>query len=188
MQIQVFYSPQADEEPNSSAACEYSKRINGLINPSSQDDNVVISLHRLDLESINKLDETSKSGSCLNVFIISCSADGSVDRVVRKLVRNMKSSTISGETDDLSCEELPIISSKRFVALALLGHARCENSAQQMKDTIFNTGRKFGKQMQEYFKDSQFADRLEVQAELDGPEMSGGFDEWVQQSINSVLS
>jgi len=189
MQIQVFYSPQPDEETNSSAACEYSNRINGLIIPSSsQDNNVDISLHRLDLKSINKLDETSKSGPCLNIFIISCSADGSVDRVVRKLVRTMKSSTRSGETDDSSCQELPIISSRCFVALALLGHARCENSAQQMKDTIFTAGRKFGKQMQEYFKDSQFADRLEVQAELDGPEMTGGFDEWVQQSIKSTMS
>ncbi len=88
----------------------------------------------------------------------------------------------------MKSKELPIISSKCFVAVALLGHARCENSAQQMKDTIFNGGRKFGKQMQEYFKDSQFPDRLEIQAELDGPEMSGGFDEWVQQSINLAQS
>lgn len=177
MKIQVFYSPQPDEDPKSSAAYEYSHRILSLI-PSQ------ISINRLDIDSIGTMEAASCNGPCFNIIIISCSADGSVDRVVRKLVRKMKSSEIIGSSDATDKnEEIPTIPARNFVALALLGHARCENSAQQMKDTIYNTGRKFGKQIQESFLEFQFSDILEVQAELDGPDMAGGFDEWLKSSI-----
>jgi|AntRauTorckE5430_2_1112549.scaffolds.fasta_scaffold00596_5 hypothetical protein len=180
MKIQVFYSPQPDEEPKSSAAYEYSQRILSLI-PSQ------ISIHQLDIDNIYTMKAASDDDKCFNIIILSCSADGSVDRVVRKLLRKMKSSNItnSSAASD-SSEEMPNMEGRTSVAVALLGHARCENSAQQMKDTIYNTGRKFGKQIQEAFLGFQFFDTLEVQAELDGPDMPGGFDEWLQSSFHSL--
>ena len=57
-----------------------------------------------------------------------------------------------------------------------------------MKDTIFNYGRKFHKcieQLQSVSSSNSTAntrsvrERLEVQVELEGPDVPGGFDEWV---------
>ena len=56
-----------------------------------------------------------------------------------------------------------------------------------MKDTILNYGRKFHKcieQLQSVSSSNSTAntsirERLEVQVELEGPDVPGGFDEWV---------
>ena len=138
-----------------------------------------IVVERLSLESVNVL-TCPDCTQC--IFIISCSADGSVDRIVRKIVRNLRNST-----DDNAASE-----NKPKVAIALLGHARCENSANQMKDTIFGNGRKFLKAVvgllkaaaPENSKDElSLVESLEVQVELEGPDSPGGFDEWIKRIV-----
>ena len=191
MKTKVIYSPQPDEPQESSAAYEYAKRISDMlggdgltsIRSSAETDcdgeaNAIV-VERLSLESVNVL-TCPDCTQC--IFIISCSADGSVDRIVRKIVRNLRNST-----DDNAASE-----NKPKVAIALLGHARCENSANQMKDTIFGNGRKFLKAVvgllkaaaPENSKDElSSVESLEVQVELEGPDSPGGFDEWIKRIV-----
>jgi hypothetical protein len=187
MDIVVLYSPQPDEQSESSAAYEYAKRTSHLL--SKQHGSRNIGIHRLSVDSLNSLsDEATPEGSktsnstspSCTFIIVSCSADGSVNRIVRKILRNLKNQK---QTED----EVPPSSStpqiNGNIAIALLGHARCDNSANQMKDTIFNHGRKFHKCL-EVANSSRLnvKDRLEVQVELEGPDASGGFDEWVNSN------
>ena len=72
-------------------------------------------------------------------------------------------------------------------AIAALGHARCENSANQMADTIFATTRRFDKLMSSsgMFVDTSLKwKRLETQVELNGPEVD--FDPWLKSLIQSI--
>jgi hypothetical protein len=94
----IFYSPQPDEQPDSSAAYEYAKRASDLISQHQQRQQTV-AIHRLSLDSFGMigkraaaapLEDEEKAASC-TIIIVSCSADGSVDRIVRKIIRNMKS-------------------------------------------------------------------------------------------------
>ena len=191
MKTKVIYSPQPDEPQESSAAYEYAKRISDMfggdgltsIRSSAETDcdgeASAIVVERLSLESVNVL-TCPDCTQC--IFIISCSADGSVDRIVRKIVRNLRNST-----DDNAASE-----NKPKVAIALLGHARCENSANQKKDTIFGNGRKFLKAVVgllnaaacDNSKDElSSVESLEVQVELEGPDSPGGFDEWIKRIV-----
>ena len=191
MKTKVIYSPQPDEPQESSAAYEYAKRISDMlggggltsIRSSAETDcdgeaNAIV-VERLSLESFNVL-TCPDCTQC--IFIISCSADGSVDRIVRKIVRNLRNST-----DDNAASE-----NKPKVAIALLGHARCENSANQMKDTIFGNGRKFLNAVVGLLKaaasdnskdELSSVENLEVQVELEGPDSPGGFDEWIKRIV-----
>lgn len=101
---------------------------------------------------------------------------------MRKIVRNLRNSTDNTATSE----------NKPKVAIALLGHARCENSANQMKDTIFGNGRKFLKAVvgllnvaaSDNSKDGlSSVESLEVQVELEGPDSPGGFDEWIKRIV-----
>ena len=126
----------------------------------------------------------------LAMFLISCSADGSVERSVRKIMRKLSKKQ---EDDDNNEDDM---STKAYYAVALLGHARCENSANQMSDTIFGTGRRFEKALEsssEFSSSSSTAgpctSRLETQVELRGPEEE--FDPWVKDlllRLNVLLS
>lgn len=197
--LKVFYSPQPDENPETSAAYEYSKRALDLLNQDST------SIDRLSLDSLDFLSEektetaadtieetiSSSSPPCTFILIIiSCGADGSVDRNVRKLLRSMKTKTKAAAEKYESKQENKNLQSSlssesaMVVAIALLGHARCDNSANQMKDTIFNYGRRFHKNMEILSTSSVFS-KLEVQVELEGPDEPGGFDEWV--NVNKVV-
>eukprot|EP00985_Skeletonema_marinoi_P024398 scaffold16946_cov80-Skeletonema_marinoi.AAC.1 len=185
----ILYSPQPDEQPDSSAAYEYAKRASDMISQHQQRQQTV-AIHRLSLDSLDmigkqaaaaSLEDEEKAASC-TIIILSCSADGSVDRIVRKIIRNMKNQ--ENNKDDSSKTDQ---STSERVVTVLLGHARCDNSANQMKDTIFNYGRKFHKcieQLQSVSSSNSTAntsvrERLEVQVELEGPDVPGGFDEWV---------
>ena len=197
MKTKVLYSPQPDEPQESAASYEYAKRISdllggvpgdGLTSISSSsaetdgdgDANAIV-VERLSLESLNFLTSPENCTQCIFIILIACSADGSVDRIVRKIVRNLRNST-----DNAASENKP------KVAIALLGHARCENSANQMKDTIFGNGRKFLKAVvgllnaaaSENSKDElSSVESLEVQVELEGPDSPGGFDEWIKRIV-----
>jgi hypothetical protein len=50
-----------------------------------------------------------------------------------------------------------------------------------MKDTIFTAGRKFDKALDGSFGTLRLGDRVEVQAELEGPDES--FDPWVKATL-----
>ena len=182
VKVSVFYAPQPEESPDSSASYEFANRINE-VHGQKHDQQMNITINRLNVDNIGSMvsstndnDEVEEDQLCL--FLVSCSADGSVDRIVRKLVRSMKD-------NETTAEENPK-RQKRYCAIALLGHARCENSAQQMKDTIFSNGRKFRQAIvRKASKEGVNTDarQLEFQAELEGP---GGFDDWIGECLRFV--
>lgn len=192
--LHIFFAPQPDEKVDSSAAYEYAKRASDLLLSNNAIHDKPSIVDRLSTESLSfmrneshEVDTTNNDLASLNsstksiLILISCSADGSVDRIVRKLIRSMKNSSNSTSK---SVDESSLIEPKRNVAIALLGHARCDNSANQMKDTIFNHGRKFHKsvELQSDGTKISMGKLLEVQVELEGPDTPGGFDEWVHAS------
>jgi hypothetical protein len=198
VKVTVFYSPQPDEPQSSSASYEYAKRIKELHerqhDEHDQNMNITVNINRLSMESIGIISSDDKEAEedQLCIFIISCSADGSVDRIVRNLVRSMKNSETTGEKKTATTnseDEKDPKKQKLYCAIALLGHARCENSAQQMKDTIFSNGRKFYQAiMRKSLKEgvSANARKLEIQAELEGPDTPFGFDEWIGDCLRLV--
>lgn len=203
MKISIFYSPQPDENPDVSAAHEYAKRISDVIAQDNSEKELVgndIGIDRLSMDSLKFMNENTAEETAPNtteetappqyIFIIlSCSADGSTDRIVRKLTRSMNSKPSKTEEIQTSHQVASSAFSKGRIAIALLGHARCENSAQQMKDTIFSNGRKFHQRLFQNIMDASqtksgvsywdVEDILEAQVELEGPDAPGGFDEWV---------
>ncbi|GFH50960.1 hypothetical protein CTEN210_07436 [Chaetoceros tenuissimus] len=167
--INIYFSPQPDEKPETSAAYEYAQRITSLRIPP----NTKVNLSRLDSDSIDKI---PKNESAINIFVLSCSADGSMDRAVRKIIRKLK----GNDTNDESCIQNELDETGNLVmAIALLGHARCENSAKQMGETIFSTGRRLIKMMKGQYLAHTFHS-IEVQAELEAPDAVGGFDDWAK--------
>ena len=202
--LHIFFAPQPDEKVDSSAAYEYAKRASDLLLSNNAIQHDKPSIDRLSTESLSFMrneyhevdtnDLASLNSSSSILILISCSADGSVDRIVRKLIRSMKNSSIRspsvGEKNSTSesVDESSLIEPKRNVAIALLGHARCDNSANQMKDTIFNHGRKFHKsvELQSDGTKISMGKLLEVQVELEGPDTPGGFNEWVHASRNKI--
>jgi hypothetical protein len=188
VKVSVFYAPQPEESQDSSASYEFANRISTLHgqqqhdNDDADDKKMNITINRLNVDSPDAIVSSNGDNKTLedqiSIFLISCSADGSVDRIVRKLVRSMKDSETTGEDNPQK--------QKRYCAIALLGHARCENSAQQMKDTIFTNGRKFQQAIvRKSSKEGVNTDArtLEIQAELEGP---GGFDEWIGECLRLV--
>lgn len=197
MEIKLFYSPQPDEQPDSSAAFEYANRASELL---SKESDMNVDVQQLSIESLNiesnenstnedddDDDEPSVSPSdaspkCTFV-IISCSADGSVNRIVRKILRNLKNVKSSKKNGESS-------KAHEYIAIALLGHARCDNSGKQMKDTIFNHGRKFHQCIEAATRTSvntNVVEKIEVQVELEGPDQPGGFDEWAKANAIACI-
>mmetsp|Transcript_9171 Transcript_9171/g.14215 ORF Transcript_9171/g.14215 Transcript_9171/m.14215 type:complete len:175 (+) Transcript_9171:106-630(+) len=165
MAITILYAPQPDERPESSAAYEYAKRSGDLMSTR------IITIDRLGIESLKSHhdevaepthgDESNSAACKMMILIISCSADGSVDRMVRKILRQ-KATTIA-----------PYVT----ISIALLGHAKCDNSAKQMEDTIFYHGRKFHRFI-ESMSNGCPTSKVEVQVELEDPEAR--YDEWMR--------
>jgi len=113
-------------------------------------------------------DSLTAETQTLTLFLISCAADGSVDRSVRKIMRKLKAK----DTD----AGIRTVNSK--YAVAALGHARCENSANQMADTIFGTGKRFHKTLTLSSLFDGSMPKLETQVELCAPEQE--FDPWLE--------
>ena len=86
---------------------------------------------------IEQSNTTKEEDTVITVFLISCSADGSVHRNVRKIMRKIPKDVNAKPNDN----------KQYYYAITALGHARCENSANQMADTIFSTARRFDKVM-----------------------------------------
>ena len=169
---------------------------------------------------------TSRMIQDVNLMLLSCTADGSVNRSVRKILRALSkekkspppataaatargSSTTTHTTataDDpppqpqqqavVVVDQTHKIHTITTTGCGLLGHARCDNSAKQMAETIFQSGRKFEKQVAAYGGGSQtttttnpmpsrILPRLETQVELIGPEVE--FDPWLATILTTVL-
>ena len=123
--------------------------------------------------------KTTEEDIIINIFLISCSANGSVHRNIRKIMRKIPKDTVKQTNDN---------NKQYYYAIAALGHARCENSANQMADTIFATARRFDKVMSSsgmfVVGTSLKWKRLETQVELNGPEVD--FDPWLKSLIQSM--
>ena len=118
-------------------------------------------------------DGIQPNAKTLTIFLISCSADGSVNRQVRKVMRKIPK---TGTADGVATK-----GDSHYYAIAALGHARCENSANQMADTIFSTARRFDKLLSGLYV--SLSSRLETQVELMGPDEE--FDPWVRSVLQS---
>jgi asparagine synthase (glutamine-hydrolysing) len=134
-------------------------------------------------------DTTATTTTNITLFLISCTADGSVNRLVRKITRKLKNlSTASTNTNTNTNTTMNF----GIAAVGLLGHARCDNSSKQMADTIFGSnGRKFDKALQQSSITVVGEDvvsvstRLETQVELYGPEQD--FDPWLEGLLQQFI-
>mmetsp|Transcript_48923 Transcript_48923/g.58996 ORF Transcript_48923/g.58996 Transcript_48923/m.58996 type:complete len:209 (+) Transcript_48923:67-693(+) len=179
LHIYIFHAPLPDGEDASEA---YALRASKLITENAA--TTVAFVGSLTPEGGPLWDDAAtkiiNDEQAINVylFLISCSADGSVDRSVRKVMRNLKDKSAQLPKD--GNQKAPL---RNEYSVVLLGHARCENSANQMKDTIFGTGRRFGKAMavSSHFMLRPYVSNLEIQVELTAPEDE--FDPWLKKSF-----
>ena len=178
--VNILYSPPPDGDDASSTytdrAVEYLNSINkevslGYVGPLQVNDDDGAELPWY----IEQNKTTIGDNRYITIFLISCSADGSVNRNVRKIMRKIPKEIESKSNDK-----------QQNYAIAALGHARCENSANQMADTIFATARRFDKVISSsgLFSSASEWKRLETQVELYGPEVD--FDPWLKSLIPSI--
>jgi hypothetical protein len=196
LRITFLYSPLPEErDPETSASFELAHRSSRLFAETAArrdecDDSVqfTTSVEPLietsfvdfnnDEEIANNKSSAISAGNLVSrfyVLFVSCAADGSVHRVVRKISKQFAAK----DTSSLSCNATTYYN----YALVLLGHARCDNSARQMSDTIFAAGRRLDKALQQPL--SGLANRLETQVELVGPEEE--LDPWMQDLVARVV-
>ena len=165
----MLYAPLPDEELPAikSAAFEFSDRARVLLCEAT----TVGSMHvvREDMTTFLELQREDEGMLCL--IVISCDADGSVHKNVRKVIRKL-STDPSGETGLGEGNRLVVI---------LLGHAVCSNSAMQTDSEIYRHGRKLAKMLGANKSDGTL---LEIQVELDSPEDK--FDPFIQRHGSEV--
>ena len=104
------------------------------------------------------------------VMIVACDADGAIGRPARALQRELKSASPDA------------LVSVRF-CLALLGGARCSNSAASMADEIFGTGRRLRKALLQAGATAAAIETFEVQCEL---EDTSRFDVWLAAAATAT--
>ena len=157
-----------------------------------------------DNNKASSADTTATATIDITLFLISCTADGSVNRSVRKITRKLKNNNAATTTATRPPTPTTAGSSisttaSAVVVVGLLGHARCDNSSKQMADTIFGTnGRKFDKALQQQQQQSSSSNdvvspvslslsttRLETQVELYGPEQD--FDPWLEGLLQQFI-
>ena len=162
--LHLVFAPLPDDNVETSAAREYALRAKHFLEKKQ----VEVYVSPIDENLMDRIIKSSNAVWLL--LIISCGADGSIHRLMRKAVRNLKSSA-SGAGG----------SSAKF-AVALLGHARCANSAIQTEQTIFGAGRRIEKTLSDHL--SKIHDRIETQVELVGPEQE--FDPFLESLSKST--
>ena len=83
--------------------------------------------------------------SRLLVAVVTCEADGSVGRNVRKLVRELKARARQQRCHNPGAAELVATEGSELsglrCAVIALGRAKCSNSAASTKDTVYASGR-----------------------------------------------
>ncbi|CAJ1950628.1 unnamed protein product [Cylindrotheca closterium] len=187
LHVSIIYAPSPDEpivsadQEEDCAAYQYASRAKEFLLTATVDKAVNVTISRIQESSFedastcqdpNILDVDNPKKMLL-VLLMSCSADGSIHRLLRKATKRLtQQDSNDGSSSSRIIQSVPL-------AVVLLGHARCDNSAKQMKDTIFGSGRRIEKALLNT-NNSPFAsiqqDRLETQVELVGPEVD--FDPW----------
>lgn len=189
--VHILYSPLPEEKTGDDspqpASLDYSQRAARLLgeNANKSSSVTVVSVEPLpaDVKQIETLDRNNQDEreKIFFLFVISCAADGSVHRSVRRFARSLPKKKVESNV---------VLSSRCTAALVLLGHARCDNSAKQMEETVYGAGRRLEKALLQsnlFSSSSSFArddaplKRCETQVELEGPEDK--FDEWVSNML-----
>jgi hypothetical protein len=233
LHVKIRYAPLPEESTSSSedgggspAAVEYCQRAARLfLSLNDGDDSVqmkrevVVDIEPLpdDASSLQQNDSSAAASTSENqtttrttttttlyLFIITCAADGSVHRSVRKFARTLAKLKTDSANNNTGGND----KNNHCFALTLLGHARCDNSAKQMADTIYGAGWRLEKSLLQAasllfpvsleavvsgadhgLPTRQQQQRCETQVELEGPEVK--FDPWIMalaQSMSSSLS
>jgi hypothetical protein len=187
----VFYAPLPDEKlpAVNSAAYEFSQRACGLLRETTTNDPVIHGPISDEMEDgvshmMGFLGEPFhlEFENTLCVLIISCDADGSVHKNVRKFTEELGEYAHDNRDNAI---RLDLTEGNQLVVI-LLGHAVCSNSAMQTESEIYRHGRKLA-----YFllegdnnrDDSNYRDKvlqsnifnksegllLEIQVELEDP-------------------
>lgn len=155
--VQIILSCLPEENPNQSAAKDYADRARQKL----ESESLGVAIEPLVEETANEINDS------ILVFLVSCGADGSVHRCLRKLVKKMK------EANKL----------RRYYCIALLGHSVCRASAEQLNEQVFGPGRRLAKTLQPIWGDPVL-ERLEIQVELVAPEVS--FDPWIERLVSRI--
>ena len=138
----VFYAPLPDEKlpAVNSAAYEFSQRACGLLRETTTNDPVIHGPISDEMEDgvshmMGFLGEPFHLGSMntLCVLIISCDADGSVHKNVRKFTEELSEYAHDNRGNYM---RLDITEGNQLVVI-LLGHAVCSNSAMQTESEIY---------------------------------------------------
>mmetsp|Transcript_37822 Transcript_37822/g.55705 ORF Transcript_37822/g.55705 Transcript_37822/m.55705 type:complete len:161 (+) Transcript_37822:174-656(+) len=105
------------------------------------------------------------------VILVASTADGSVGKPCRSLTRAMK--VLAGK--DYTNNDVPLAMPVRMkCAVALLGGARCTNSAESTRSEVYGSGRRFVKALKTAGLECSV---VEVDVELEAPEVQ--FDGWL---------
>jgi hypothetical protein len=144
-------------------------------------------------ESTAEKNKATTTTRTLHLFIISCAADGSVHRSARKFARSLANLNIQEKHNDIA-SSLQQQQQQQccYFALTLLGHARCDNSAKQMADTIYSAGWRLEKSLlalqatRSSITATTTFSRCETQVELEGPEIK--FDPWFMMTLLAAQS
>jgi hypothetical protein len=170
--VKVLFAPLPDApvRDGESAALEFAQRASEMLQKGAILDKSKISIEIAPLTNdINAITALAEDKDLI-IFVVSCGADGSIHRDVRKLTRQLNSS-----------REIQLSQSARLV-VALLGHAICHNSANQMESEIFRAGRKLAKGLGAEKGGGML---LETQVELESPEAT--FDPFIQRHGSEIL-
>lgn len=134
------------------------------------------------------------------LFLISCGPDGSVHRSVRKTTKWLKEQQQQIKSQEESKEHEHCVTPKdnttttTTAMVALLGHAVCKTSAEQMADEVYSSGRRLAKSIQILVPPCQSSSTrsttapkflVETQIELEAPEEK--FDGWIQSWVVELI-
>lgn len=187
--IQIVFAPLPEErDVEQSAAKEFAARAAERFRDNANgDESCTVEIHHLaDWKKENLLSEPNGESNVKNtviVFLISCGPDGSVHRSVRKTTKWIKEQKAKTKIKDDS--DNTTSSTCTTAAVALLGHAVCKTSAEQMKDEVYSSGRRLAKSLQKIIVSpfqSEPSFLLETQIELESPEEK--FDGWITSWVD----
>ena len=142
----VFYAPLPDEKlpAVNSAAYEFSQRACGLLRETTTNDPVIHGPISDEMEDgvsymMGFLGQPFhlEFENTLCVLIISCDADGSVHKNVRKFTEDLEEYAHDNRDNAI---RLDLTEGNQLVVI-LLGHAVCSNSAMQSESEIYRHGR-----------------------------------------------
>mmetsp|Transcript_14718 Transcript_14718/g.16852 ORF Transcript_14718/g.16852 Transcript_14718/m.16852 type:complete len:200 (-) Transcript_14718:147-746(-) len=184
--IQIYYAPLPEEkEDEGSAALEHSLRAKSMLAEKTGIEAFIQKFQHL--SSFDDKNDNDNLSDTFFIIIISCAADGSIHRSVRKTTKKLLSlSAEKKEDNDKVLQQKDDERKKPSFTVILLGHARCENSAKQMNETIYGAGRRIERSLcNNIFTMHHHVKRLETQVELAGPDLE--FDPYLESLIATTF-